>query len=110
LCRFSDAGNVDLTTRSGGRHPKTAKARNRGKYARWTGPLAQLWGFERRACRVHAGLKRLGGAEACRRGCADRFESRKARIERQIVGGGLPPSVRLLRYCGSVGVVPDRRP
>jgi len=30
LCRFSDAGNDDLTTRSGGRRPKSAKARNRG--------------------------------------------------------------------------------
>jgi hypothetical protein len=29
LCRFSDAGNDDLTTRCGGRRPKTAKARNR---------------------------------------------------------------------------------
>ena len=29
LCRFSDAGNDDLTTRSGGRRPKSAKARNR---------------------------------------------------------------------------------
>jgi hypothetical protein len=29
VCRFSDAGNDDLTTRSGGRRPKSAKARNR---------------------------------------------------------------------------------
>jgi putative ABC transport system substrate-binding protein len=29
LCRFSDAGNDGLTTRSGGRRPKSAKARNR---------------------------------------------------------------------------------
>ena len=29
LCRFSDAGNDDLTTRSGDRRPKSAKARNR---------------------------------------------------------------------------------
>jgi hypothetical protein len=29
LCRFSDAGNDDLTMRSGGRRPKSAKARNR---------------------------------------------------------------------------------
>src|ERR1700724_3812950 len=27
MCRFSDAGNDDLTTRSGGRRPKSAKAR-----------------------------------------------------------------------------------
>jgi len=31
LCRFSDAGNDDLTTRCGGRRPKSAKARNRGR-------------------------------------------------------------------------------
>jgi len=30
LCRFSAAGNDDLTTRSGGRRLKSAKARNRG--------------------------------------------------------------------------------
>ena len=30
LCRFLAAGNDDLTTRSGGRRPKSAKARNRG--------------------------------------------------------------------------------
>ena len=33
LCRFSDAGNDDLATRSGDRRPKSAKARNRGRYA-----------------------------------------------------------------------------
>src|ERR1700738_1665345 len=30
LCRFSDAGDDDLATRSAGRRPKSAKARNRG--------------------------------------------------------------------------------
>ncbi len=35
LCRFSDAGNDDLATRSGDRRPKSAKARNRGRYAPW---------------------------------------------------------------------------
>ena len=29
MCRFSDAGNDNLTARSGGRRPKSAKARNR---------------------------------------------------------------------------------
>jgi hypothetical protein len=29
MCRFSDAGSADLTTRSVGRRPKSAKARNR---------------------------------------------------------------------------------
>jgi hypothetical protein len=47
LCRFSDAGNDDLSTRSGDRRPKSAKARNRGRYARSTVPQAQLWGFKR---------------------------------------------------------------
>src|ERR1700731_4521519 len=35
LCRFSDAGDDDLATRSGSRRPKSAKARNRGRYAPW---------------------------------------------------------------------------
>jgi hypothetical protein len=35
LCRFSDAGDDDLATRSGDRRPKSAKARNRGRYALW---------------------------------------------------------------------------
>ena len=33
--RFSDAGSDDLTTRYGGRRPKSAKARNRGKFERY---------------------------------------------------------------------------
>src|SRR5215470_13661778 len=33
VCRFSDAGNTDLTTRSAIRRPKSAKARNR--VGRW---------------------------------------------------------------------------
>ena len=33
LCRFSAAGSIDLTTRSGGRRLKSAKARNR--VGRW---------------------------------------------------------------------------
>src|SRR5216684_281938 len=32
LCRFSDAGMTMLSTRCGGRRPKSAKARNRGKW------------------------------------------------------------------------------
>src|SRR6516225_11325485 len=51
MCRFSDAGNNDLTTRSGGRRPKSAKARNRvgrwraGRAARgWCGePVMGIW-------------------------------------------------------------------
>ena len=38
LCRFSDAGNDDLTARSGDRRPKSAKARNR--VGRWCGGCA----------------------------------------------------------------------
>jgi hypothetical protein len=37
VCRFSDAGNDELTTRHGGRRPKSAKARYRGK---WSGNRA----------------------------------------------------------------------
>src|SRR5262249_32712086 len=33
LCRFSDAGLAGLSTRSSGRRPKSAKARNRGMWA-----------------------------------------------------------------------------
>src|SRR5271166_4980903 len=58
LCRFSDAGSDELSTRSGGRRSKSAKARNRGRYARSAVPQAQLWGFERRACRVSASARR----------------------------------------------------
>src|SRR5258706_10415139 len=32
LCRFSDAGMTRLSTRCGGRRPKSAKARSRGKW------------------------------------------------------------------------------
>src|SRR6267142_2356962 len=32
LCRFSDAGMTRLSTHCGGRRPKSAKARSRGKY------------------------------------------------------------------------------
>jgi hypothetical protein len=32
MCRFSDAGTTRLSTCFGGRRPKSAKARSRGKY------------------------------------------------------------------------------
>jgi hypothetical protein len=32
MCRFSDAGMTMLSRRCGGRRPKSAKARNRGKW------------------------------------------------------------------------------
>jgi hypothetical protein len=32
LCRFSDAGMTRLSTQCGDRRPKSAKARNRGKW------------------------------------------------------------------------------
>jgi hypothetical protein len=35
LCRFLDAGNDDLTTRSDDRRPKSAKARSRGELGNW---------------------------------------------------------------------------
>ena len=56
--QLADAGSDELSTRSGGRRSKSAKARNRGRYARSAVPLAQLWGFERRTCRVRARARR----------------------------------------------------
>src|SRR5207245_2296751 len=53
LCRFSDAGMTKLSPRTDGRRPKSAKARNRGRWA----PTVQraLWGF----CRG-LGLEKIG--------------------------------------------------
>ena len=34
MCRFSDAGMTKLSTRTDGRRPKSAKARNRGRWGR----------------------------------------------------------------------------
>src|SRR6266446_7100868 len=42
LCRFSDAGMTKLSPRTGGRRPKSAKARNRGKWG--TGGAAGAYG------------------------------------------------------------------
>jgi hypothetical protein len=42
LCRFSDAGMTRLSTRCGGRRPKSAKARNRGTWG--TGGAAGAYG------------------------------------------------------------------
>jgi hypothetical protein len=52
LCRFSDAGDDELATRSGSRHPKSAKARNRGRYAPWPCRRLSYGGLssERAAC------------------------------------------------------------
>ena len=46
LCRFSDAGSEEVSTCSGGRRLKSAKARNRGKWGAPSVPRA-LWGFSR---------------------------------------------------------------
>jgi len=46
LCRFSDAGMRRRSTRSGGRRPKSAKARNRGPEGARFG-RCDLWGFGR---------------------------------------------------------------
>jgi hypothetical protein len=55
LCRFSDAGMTGPSTRRGGRRPKSAKARNRGR--------------ERQRCRGHYGDLAAGsGAREWRRG------------------------------------------
>jgi hypothetical protein len=51
LCRFSDAGMRRLSTRCGGRRPKSAKARSRGKLG--TGWQRVLWGlYERGHCQA----------------------------------------------------------
>ena len=52
MCRFSDAGDDDLATRSGSRRPKSAKARNRGRYAPWPCRRLSYGGLsgERAAC------------------------------------------------------------
>ena len=42
VCRFSDAGMTRLSTRCGGPRPKSAKARNRGKWG--TGGAAGAYG------------------------------------------------------------------
>ena len=42
LCRFSDAGMTRLSTYCGDRRPKSAKARNRGKWG--TGGAAGAYG------------------------------------------------------------------
>jgi hypothetical protein len=39
VCRFSDAGNDDLTTGCGGRRPKSAKARTRRASVRYQRPM-----------------------------------------------------------------------
>ena len=55
MCRFSAAGDDDLTARSGGRRPKSAKARNRVGRQSAGGAAAErfgkrfmgIWGRER---------------------------------------------------------------
>ena len=42
MCRFSDAGMTRLSTHCGDRRPKSAKARNRGKWG--TGGAAGAYG------------------------------------------------------------------
>src|SRR6476619_1089944 len=54
MCRFLDAGMPTLSTRSCGRRPKSAKARNRGTYG---GAVPRvLWGFCRRFRLAEVGL------------------------------------------------------
>src|SRR5258705_9162895 len=60
LCRFSDAGMTRLSTHCGGRRPKSAKARNRGKWG--TGGAARaLWRFNRAATMLAGKPHRLNG-------------------------------------------------
>jgi hypothetical protein len=57
LCRFSDAGSDEPSTRSDGRRLKSAKARNRGEvgHRRCRGAL---WGFSREVRLGEVGSKR----------------------------------------------------
>src|SRR5882757_8844017 len=57
LCRFLDAGMTRLYTRSCGRRPKSAKARNRGRCAKAV--PRTLWGFCRGFGLTEVGLKWL---------------------------------------------------
>ena len=67
LCRFSDAGMTRLSTRSDGRRPKSAKARNRGMWG--TGGAAGAMGILPRG-RASAGFERSG--------CGDRLFASQA--------------------------------
>jgi hypothetical protein len=44
VCRFLDAGMTNSSTRCGGRRPKSAKARSRGKFGLML--RRALWGFD----------------------------------------------------------------
>jgi hypothetical protein len=67
MCRFSDAGSDDPSTRSGGRRLKSAKARNRGSGA----PLVPraLWGLSRGVRLGEVGSKRPLYRFASQDGC-----------------------------------------
>src|SRR6202795_2469425 len=86
MCRFLDAGMTRLSTRSCGRRPKSAKARNRGKWG--SGGAAGAYGD----LAAGSGLLRLD----CK-GCRDRLVAKRGwirRCERAIwawrdgIGGG----------------------
>ena len=84
LCRFLDAGVTSGAARSGGRRPKSAKARSRGEvWAAGGGRRPALWGFD-----FHAGYGggRGAGARRClearnrdRGGGVERINGRSAR-------------------------------
>jgi len=52
IARFSDAGSDEISARSGSRRSKSAKARNRGRYAPWPCRRLSYGGLsgERAAC------------------------------------------------------------
>src|ERR1700730_6743778 len=57
VCRFSDAGMTKLSPGTGGRRPKSAKARNRGRWG--TDGAVALWGFCRGLGPEKTGPERL---------------------------------------------------
>jgi hypothetical protein len=68
MCRFSAAGNDDLTTRSGDRRLKSAKARNR--VGRW-------WAFgARRRVVPQTAMELVAGPDSRRSACANWLERR----------------------------------
>jgi hypothetical protein len=92
LCRFLDAGMTNPSTPYGGRRPKSAKARSRGKFG--TDVAAALWGFD-----SGAGLE--GGCNTDRMRPADQPLARLEAYNRHIrafpgkADSGIPIAARI---------------
>jgi hypothetical protein len=88
LCRFSDAGNDEYPRAPEAGVRKAPRHEIAGDTLRRFVPRAQLWGFERRTCLVHAGarreVERLGRAKH-----AGAFALSAARPEKRGSSGNL---------------------